>query len=74
MITVDYLPGAADPVHTHNAHASVYVLEGSVAMQVGGKAPVTLRSVENLNQLLADPITLRDLYKKYHWHVAGHTF
>jgi quercetin dioxygenase-like cupin family protein len=42
MITVDYLPGAADPVHTHNAHAMVYVLEGSVVMQVKGRAPVTL--------------------------------
>jgi quercetin dioxygenase-like cupin family protein len=42
MITVDYPPGAEDPVHTHNAHAMVYVLEGSVVMQVEGKAPVTL--------------------------------
>src|ERR1700729_2917008 len=31
-------------------------------------------SVENLNQLLADTITLRDMYKKHHWQVAGHTF
>jgi starvation-inducible DNA-binding protein len=31
-------------------------------------------SVDNLNQLLADTITLRDLYKKHHWQVAGHTF
>jgi starvation-inducible DNA-binding protein len=31
-------------------------------------------SVENLNQLLADTITLRDLYKKHHWQVAGPTF
>lgn len=31
-------------------------------------------SAENLNQLLADTITLRDLYKKHHWQVAGHTF
>jgi starvation-inducible DNA-binding protein len=30
--------------------------------------------VDNLNQLLADTITLRDLYKKHHWQVAGHTF
>lgn len=29
--------------------------------------------VETLNQLLADTITLRDLYKKHHWHVAGPT-
>jgi starvation-inducible DNA-binding protein len=32
------------------------------------------QSVENLNQLLADVMTLRDLYKKHHWQVAGHTF
>ena len=32
------------------------------------------QSVENLNQLLADTITLRGLYKKCHWQVAGHTF
>jgi starvation-inducible DNA-binding protein len=31
-------------------------------------------SVEHLNQLLADTMTLRDLYKKHHWQVSGHTF
>ena len=31
-------------------------------------------SVDNLNQVLADTITLRDLYKKHHWQVVGHTF
>jgi starvation-inducible DNA-binding protein len=31
-------------------------------------------SVNNLNQILADTMTLRDLYKKHHWQVAGHTF
>ena len=35
---------------------------------------VCAASVENLNQILADTITLRDLYKKHHWQVAGHTF
>lgn len=35
---------------------------------------VAAESVENLNQLLADTITLRDLYKKHHWQVAGPTF
>src|SRR5258708_29467485 len=35
---------------------------------------VCLASVTNLNQLLADTITLRDLYKKHHWQVAGPTF
>ena len=42
MITVDYAPGAADPVHRHLAHAFVYVLEGSVVMQVKGGKEVTL--------------------------------
>src|SRR6266850_7618880 len=32
MITVEYPPGASDPIHRHNAHAFVYVLEGSVVM------------------------------------------
>src|SRR2546430_3042581 len=35
---------------------------------------VRQKSVDNLNQVLADTITLRDLYKKHHWQVAGHTF
>jgi starvation-inducible DNA-binding protein len=35
---------------------------------------VCKESVENLNQLLADIMTLRDLYKKHHWQVAGPTF
>jgi starvation-inducible DNA-binding protein len=37
-------------------------------------AKVCEGSVINLNQLLADTMTLRDLYKKHHWQVAGHTF
>lgn len=42
MITVDYPPGAADPIHRHDAHAFVYVLEGSIVMQVQGGKEVTL--------------------------------
>jgi quercetin dioxygenase-like cupin family protein len=42
MITVDYPPGSSDPIHRHNAHAFVYVLEGSVVMQVRGGKQVTL--------------------------------
>lgn len=42
MITVEYPPGGADPVHRHNAHAFVYVLEGSIVMQVKGGKEVTL--------------------------------
>ena len=43
MITVEYPPGAVDPVHRHNAHAFVYVLEGTIVMQVKGGKEVTLK-------------------------------
>jgi quercetin dioxygenase-like cupin family protein len=42
MITVEYAPGGSDPVHRHNAHGFIYVLEGSVVMQVRGGKQVTL--------------------------------
>lgn len=42
MITVEYPPGGADPIHRHDAHAMLYVLEGSVIMQVKGGKAVTL--------------------------------
>ena len=42
MIAVEYPPGGTDPVHTHHAQALVYVLEGSIVMQVRGGAPATL--------------------------------
>ncbi len=42
MITVVYPPGASDPVHRHNASAFLYVLEGSVVMQLKGGKEVTL--------------------------------
>ena len=41
MITVEYPPGSSDPIHRHNAYAFVYVLEGSIVMQVrGGKETI----------------------------------
>jgi len=42
MVTVTYPPGGASAAHRHNANVFVYVLEGSVVMQVAGAAPVTL--------------------------------
>jgi quercetin dioxygenase-like cupin family protein len=42
VITVEYAPGGSDPVHRHDAHAFLYVLEGSVVMQVKGGEEVTL--------------------------------
>ena len=42
MITVDYPAGSSDPVHRHNANAFVYVLDGSIVMQLKGGKQVTL--------------------------------
>ena len=42
MITVEYPPGSSDPIHRHNAHAFVYVLEGEIVMQVRGGKEVML--------------------------------
>lgn len=43
VISVDYPPGAVDPVHRHDAHAFVYVLQGSIVMGVKGGKEVTLK-------------------------------
>ncbi|WP_109482595.1 cupin domain-containing protein [Paraburkholderia sp. C35] len=42
MLVVEYPPGAQDPVHRHHAHGFIYVLEGSIVMQVKGGKAVTL--------------------------------
>ena len=42
MITVEYAPGGKDPIHRHNSHGFIYVLEGSIVMQVEGGKEVTL--------------------------------
>jgi len=42
MIAVEYAPGGSDPIHRHNAQAFVYVLEGTIVMQVKGGEQVTL--------------------------------
>ena len=42
MVIVEYPPGSTDPIHRHNAHGFIYVLEGSIVMQVRGGKEVTL--------------------------------
>jgi quercetin dioxygenase-like cupin family protein len=42
MVTVEYPPGSSDPIHRHNAHGFIYVLEGSIVMQVRGGKEMTL--------------------------------
>ena len=46
MLMVTYPPGSADAIHRHDAHAFVYVLEGSIVMQLRGAEPVTLKAGE----------------------------
>ena len=54
MITVEYPPGGADPVHRHDAHAFLYVLEGSVVMQLKGGKEVTLSPGQTFYEGLDD--------------------
>ena len=42
MITVEYPPGSTDPIHRHNAYGFIYVLEGSIVMQVRGGKETTV--------------------------------
>jgi len=59
-------------VHQHAREIQPY---GKIAkLPIALDEEVCSASAENLNQILADTITLRDLYKKHHWQVAGHTF
>ena len=44
MLVIEYPPGSSDPIHRHNAHGFIYVLEGSIVMQVRGGKEVTLTS------------------------------
>ena len=46
MLMVEYPPGGSDPVHRHDAHGFIYVVEGSVVMQVKGGKEVTLKPGE----------------------------
>lgn len=45
-----------------------------IRLPIGLNEQICLKSVNQLNQVLADTITIRDMYKKHHWQVAGHTF
>jgi starvation-inducible DNA-binding protein len=59
-------------IHQHGHETQPF---GHLARQPIALEESTCReSVENLNQLLADTMTIRDMYKKHHWQVAGHTF
>lgn len=58
MLTVEYAPGAASASHRHNAHTFVYVLEGSVAMQVAGGELLTLHAGDTFYESPSDVHTV----------------
>jgi starvation-inducible DNA-binding protein len=73
VLDADVIIARATPVTHQKAH-EIQPFGHIVRMPIALSETVCKESVENLNQLLADTITLRDLYKKHHWQVAGHTF
>jgi starvation-inducible DNA-binding protein len=73
ILDADEVMQHASPVLHQQAH-EIQPYGHLVKLPIALPESVCKESVENLNQLLADTITLRDLYKKHHWQVAGHTF
>jgi starvation-inducible DNA-binding protein len=72
-LDADVIMARATPLAHQNAH-EIQPFGHLVRMPIALSDVACMESVESLNQLLADEITLRDLYKKHHWQVAGPTF
>jgi starvation-inducible DNA-binding protein len=72
-IDADTILSRAKPLVHQHAH-EIQPYGHLVRMPIALPGEVCKESVDNLNQLLADTMTLRDLYKKHHWQVAGPTF
>src|SRR5260221_399749 len=73
LIDADAILNQAKPLTHQHAH-EIQPFGHLVKLPIALAENVCRESVENLNQLLADTTTLRDLYKKHHWQVAGPTF
>jgi starvation-inducible DNA-binding protein len=72
-IEADFVLKAAEPL-VHQHAPEIQPFGHIVRMPIALSESVCKESVDNLNQLLADTITLRDLYKKHHWQIAGPSF
>jgi starvation-inducible DNA-binding protein len=73
ILDADEIVQRAAPI-THQTAHEIQPFGHLVRMPIALSATACLESVENLNQLLVDTMTLRDLYKKHHWQVSGPTF
>src|ERR1041385_1585109 len=72
-ITFHYDPERARP-KTHQKAAEIQAFGTITKLPIALSEKVCQASVERLNQILADTMTIRDMYKKHHWQVAGKTF
>src|SRR5580700_2189757 len=72
-LDADAIMARATPITNQHAH-EIQPYGHLVRMPIALSEVACKEAVESLNQLLADTITLRDLYKKHHWQVAGPTF
>jgi starvation-inducible DNA-binding protein len=73
MLDAETILKRAAPIAHQHAH-EIQPFGHLVRMPIALSEQTCKESVDNLNQLLADTMTLRDLYKKHHWQVAGPTF
>jgi len=73
LIDAEAILKRAQPLTHQQAH-EIQPFGHLVRMPIALSENACKEGVENLNQLLADTMTLRDLYKKHHWQVAGPTF
>src|SRR5216110_3201021 len=73
MLDADAILNRAKPLVHQQAH-EIQPYGHLVKLPIALSEAACKESVANLNQLLADTITLRDLYKKHHWQVVGPTF
>ena len=73
ILDADEILQHADPVVHQKAH-EIQPFGHLVRMPIALAESVCKDSVDNLNQVLADTMTLRDMYKKHHWQVSGPTF
>jgi starvation-inducible DNA-binding protein len=73
LIDAEAILNRAKPLTGQQAH-EIQPFGHLVKLPIALSERVCQESIENLNQLLADTMTLRDLYKKHHWQVAGPTF
>jgi len=72
-LDADTIIARATPLAHQQAH-EIQPFGHLVRMPIALSETACREAVDNLNQLLADTTTLRDLYKKHHWQVAGPTF